>query len=60
MTKILVVTGYLSQKAICVVVCNCGLSKKLGQSETDTFVDMQRSAYLHRISFERETPKWVT
>jgi hypothetical protein len=33
---------------------------KRGQFETDTFVDMQRSAYLHCISFEQETPNWVT
>jgi hypothetical protein len=39
---------------------NRGLSKKHGQFETDTFVDMQRSTYLHHISFERETPNWVT
>jgi hypothetical protein len=39
---------------------NVGYPKKRGQSETYTFEDIQRSAYLHRMSFERETPNWVT
>jgi hypothetical protein len=33
---------------------------KRGQFEIDTLVDMQRYVYLHRISFEQETPNWVT
>jgi hypothetical protein len=37
-----------------------GFPKKHGQFETYTFVDMQRYAYLRRISFEQETPNWVT
>jgi hypothetical protein len=34
--------------------------QKHGQFETDTFVDMQRFVYVHHISFERETPNFVT
>ena len=30
---------------------NLGLSKKRGQFETDTVIDMQRSAYLHPYLF---------
>jgi hypothetical protein len=34
--------------------------QKRGKFETDIFVDMQRSAYLRRISLKRKTPNWVT